>query len=156
MNAFGWRAIEVTLRLVIGGLFVTAGLLKLPNPNLFQWDIRAYRVVPAALEPAAARAIPPLEIAAGLCVVFGLAYLGGLLVVASLMALFLCATILAWAHGLDINCGCFGPSAAGGWTQSYPALVGRDIALLIGIFILAGRAGPNSALGRADRVRDPI
>lgn len=156
MNASGWRAVEVVLRLVVGGLFVTAGLLKLPNPNLFQWDIRAYHVVPAALEPAAARSIPPLEIAAGLCVIFGLAYLGGLLVVASLMALFLFATILAWAHGLDINCGCFGPSAASGWTQSYPALIGRDVALLIAIFFLAGRAGPSSLLGRPDRVLHPI
>ena len=52
--------------------------------------------------------LPWLEILCGLAVILGLLYRGGLLILTMLISIFIIASVIAKARGLDITCGCFG------------------------------------------------
>lgn len=129
-NKFLRRRVQIVLRLILGGVFLYSGFLKLQNPQVFADNIFAYQVVPAALIAPFALALPPLEI------IFGLMLITCQCVRASSFGLmFLCATfaialLQALARGLEVDCGCFGqgqPSILKTWVA-----VGRDV-LLFGL-----------------------
>src|SRR5687768_12512522 len=95
-------------RLVVGTVWVVAGLLKLPDPAENVRAVRAYQLLPEAVVPAVGYALPILELLLGICLVLGLltrlnAVLSGVLLVG-----FIIGIASAWARGLEIECGCFG------------------------------------------------
>src|SRR6476659_9568036 len=94
-------------RLVVGGVWIVAGSLKLPDPAESVRAVRAYRLLPEASVHAVGYGLPFLEIAVGLLLVLGL----GTQVAAAISAflvLFIVGISTAWARGLQIDCGCFG------------------------------------------------
>jgi uncharacterized membrane protein YphA (DoxX/SURF4 family) len=133
------------LRLLLGGLFVWAGLLKLADPNQFALEIANYRLLPQAA-PLLAAAIPSTELLLGL----GLLALperwrrASALGLLFLLLLFTAAVTQAVLRGIDVSCGCFGGRSD---TVSW-LTVGRDLLLLAaaGLAALpdrrAGKAAP--------------
>lgn len=117
------------VRLTLAALFIWAGAVKLADPRVFAVTIEAFGLAPKWLVGPASQWLPVAEIALGLALALdvrgSLAGVSGLLV-------FFCA-ILVWAlrMGLDIDCGCYGPSepeakAFGSlWTS-----LRRDLAML--------------------------
>jgi uncharacterized membrane protein YphA (DoxX/SURF4 family) len=101
-------------RLVLGGIFLLAGLSKLGDFNGLATSIDEYRMgIPIPVQDFMATVLPPLEIAVGIFLILGLftrisAIVGGIL-----MAMFLIAITQATVRGLSINCGCVatGPNA---------------------------------------------
>ena len=64
-NAVGpWVA--TAARLLLGGVFVAAGMLKLPDPAAAVRAVRAYRLLPEVLVAPVAFGLPVIEIAVGL------------------------------------------------------------------------------------------
>ena len=98
----------VTLRLVVGGIFIWAGLAKMPELELFEQVVRSYDFVPEPLAVPFALALPWIEVSTGLCLVVGLWIRYSAMIVVLLMLSFMGA--LAWGlyHGADVPCGCFG------------------------------------------------
>ncbi|MBW8765375.1 MAG: DoxX family membrane protein [Geodermatophilales bacterium] len=125
-------------RLLVGGVFVVAGALKLPDPAAAVRAVRAYRLLPEALVAPVAFGLPAVEIAVGLALLAGVFVRTAAIASAVLLAVFIAAVGSAWARGLQIDCGCFGNGGqvAAGQT-AYPAEILRDIALL-----LAALSGP--------------
>jgi putative oxidoreductase len=119
-------------RMLMGGLFVFAGAIKLRDPSAFAVEIDHYELWPE-LAPYLAVTLPVIEIVLGLAL-WGLprpwrqaAALGcGLL-----MSAFTFAAASALARGLDVNCGCFG---SGSGPITWLTLV-RD-GLLLGACVL--------------------
>ena len=99
-----WRALAV----IVGGIFVYAGVLKVLDPVQFGLDIDNYKILPWFVSVRLAFYLPWLEILCGLALIFGFLYRGGLSVLTLLVLVFIGATIAAKARGLDITCGCFG------------------------------------------------
>lgn len=99
-----WRVLAI----LIGALFVYAGVLKAWDPVRFAGDIENYHVFPWAVNVRLAFYLPWLEIACGLALIFRRLYSGALTLVLALMVVFIGATIAAKARGIDISCGCFG------------------------------------------------
>jgi putative oxidoreductase len=99
-----WRVLD----LIVGGVFIYAGLIKALDPIGFANDIDNYQTLPWAFSVRLAFFLPWLEILCGLALITRRLYLGGLSVLASLISVFIVATIVAKARGLDITCGCFG------------------------------------------------
>jgi putative oxidoreductase len=99
-----WRVVD----LIIGGLFIYAGVLKALDPAAFARDIDNYKLLPWSIGVRLAFYLPWLEILCGLAVVTRRLYRGGLLVLAALLALFIAASVIAKGRGIDISCGCFG------------------------------------------------
>lgn len=98
----------LTLRLMVGGTFIWAGLAKMPEFELFAQVVRSYDIVPEPLAVPFALALPWIEVSTGLCLVIGLWIRYSAMIVALLILSFMGA--LAWGlyHGEDLPCGCFG------------------------------------------------
>src|SRR3954467_6698239 len=97
-----WRILD----LIVGGLFIYAGVLKVLDPVGFANDIDNYKMFPWMISVRLAFFLPWLEIFAGLAVIFRKLYPGGLSILLGLTGIFIAASLAAKARGLDITCGC--------------------------------------------------
>ena len=113
--------------LIVGGIFIYAGVIKVIDPVAFARDIDNYHMLPWALSVRLAFYLPWLEVFCGLAVVCGLFYRGGLLILNALISIFIVASVIAKVRGLDITCGCFG-HASKNW--SFSTHLTLDLALL--------------------------
>lgn len=96
------------LGVVVGALFIYAGILKALDPAQFAGDIDNFRLLPHPAGVLLALYLPWLEIVCGAALVFTKACRGALLILAALCLAFLVVLASAKARGLDISCGCFG------------------------------------------------
>jgi hypothetical protein len=102
------RTILVLFRLVLGGLFVYAGIVKALAPLDFAQSIRNYDLVGQSLSFIAAVILPGLEILAGLALAAGVWKRASALVISGLLVFFILLTLVTILRGLDVDCGCFG------------------------------------------------
>ncbi len=94
-------------RWILGGIFIYAGSLKLLAPETLAVLIEAYGLVPESLLVPVSIALPALEVAAGMGLIFDIK--GSLSMIAGLLALFIAILGYGIWMGLDVDCGCFGP-----------------------------------------------
>ena len=128
-----WRVVD----LIVGGIFVYAGVIKVLDPVRFGLDIDNYKSLPWFISVRLAFYLPWLEILCGLALIFRFLYRGGLSILTALILVFIGATIAAKARGLDISCGCFG-HASQHW--SFPQHMAIDLAIFAAILALFWRA----------------
>src|SRR5438309_2288973 len=142
-------------RLLLGGVFVVAGALKVPDPAAAMRAVRAYRLLPEVLVGPVAFGLPVVEIAVGLALLVGVFVRTAALASAVLLVVFLAAVGSAWARGLQIDCGCFGNGGqvAAGRT-AYPAEIARDVGLLVVALALA--RWPRSRWALGDLIAGPV
>src|SRR5438045_8585513 len=125
-----WRIMYV----IVVGIFIYAGVLKMLDPVQFANDIDNYYPLPWFISVRVAFYLPWLEIFCGLAVVFRFLYRGGLSILIALIAVFIGATVAAKVRGLDITCGCFG-HASKNW--SFPQHMAIDLAILAALLALS-------------------
>lgn len=127
-------------RLVTGGVWLWAGLIKLPDLSSSVSAVRAYQLLPEAVVPAVGYLLPPLEILIGLCLVLGLWVRPAAIASAVLFVGFIIGIASVWARGIEIDCGCFGGGGAEeGASGKYPWEIARDVALLAASLWLVAR-----------------
>ncbi len=131
---------------IVGGIFIYAGAIKVLDPVQFANDIDNYKILPWTIGVGLAFYLPWLEMFCGLALILRRLYLGGLSILTGLVAVFLVATIAAKARGLDITCGCFG-HASQNW--NFPTHLTVDLAILVGLLVLSFRAGSGNRLQNA-------
>ena len=102
------KALLIIFRIILGGLFVYAGVTKALAPLDFAQNIRNYQIVGQSLSLIAAIILPWLEILAGAFLVAGIWKRGAALVISGLLVFFIVLTIVTMIRGLDVDCGCFG------------------------------------------------
>lgn len=102
------KTLLVVFRLVLGGLFVYAGVVKVLDPLDFAQNIRNYRLVGQSLSFIAAVVLPWLEILAGVALAAGIWKRASALIISGLLVFFILLTLVTIARGLDVDCGCFG------------------------------------------------
>ncbi len=134
------RWVGLVARLVLGGVWLWAGLLKVGEPEASVTAVRAYQLLSPSLADGVGRVLPMLEVVLGACLVLGLLTrvaggVSGLLQIA-----FIIGIASVWARGISINCGCFGdggpdPDAIG----RYPWEIARDVGLLLASLYLVWR-----------------
>lgn len=113
-------------RLLVGGVFVFAGTVKVVDPERFAGQIAAYELFPYTVNILVAATLPHVELLAGVLLLINRKVRAASLVVLFLTLVFLAVLGWAWAQGLQIDCGCFRPGAA---TSPREAFF-RDLALL--------------------------
>jgi putative oxidoreductase len=97
------------LRLALGGIFVSAGALKILDPARFASAVGNYRLVPHEFINIVAILVPWIELAAGLCVISGIWLRPAALILTVMTGIFTLAVILCARPGVEyIECGCFG------------------------------------------------
>ncbi len=120
--------IGLLARLALGGVLILAGALKVTTPAASAMAVRAYQILPYDFAGYVGYALPLFEILVGLLLVAGLftraaAVAGGLLMLA-----FVFGISWAWAHGYNIDCGCFGGGGTIAASQTqYPMEILRDV-----------------------------
>lgn len=120
--------VTATFRLVLGGVMVTAGALKLPDPAASVRAVRAFDLLPETVVPAVGYLLPGLEAVLGLMLIAGVLTRTAAVATALVQVAFIGAIAAAWARGLEIDCGCFGGGGyAEGASQKYPFDIARDV-----------------------------
>ncbi|OGY79271.1 MAG: hypothetical protein A3B74_00255 [Candidatus Kerfeldbacteria bacterium RIFCSPHIGHO2_02_FULL_42_14] len=98
------------LRVLVGSLFITSGILKLLQPTEeFIALVHGYRLLPFALVPLYARILPWFELVLGVFFLLGWYQKWAGFGIALLLVSFIIALILVLARNIPLqNCGCFG------------------------------------------------
>ena len=129
--------ITLLARLILGGVLLVAGALKVGNLQKSAMAVRAYELLPTAIANFLGFVLPWLEIGLGLLLILGVAVSISGLFGAIIMFAFIIAIAQAWARGLSIDCGCFGGGGPIDPDQTkYLSEIIRDIGLFgVGIFL---------------------
>ncbi|MBB4704712.1 DoxX family protein [Sphaerisporangium siamense] len=147
--------VTTVARLVVAGVLITAGWLKIGTPALSVQAVEAYELLPESVASAVGHGLPIIEIVVGVLLVAGLLTRVAGVVSALLMLAFVVGIASAWARGLRIDCGCFGGGGklAAGADPGYLWEILRDAGLfLLGAWVAwfaPGRLALDAALGLA-------
>ena len=119
-------------RLILGGVLLAAGLLKVTHPAKSAMAVRAYEVLPIPVANFLGYSLPWIEVGISLLLILGVAVKPAAIFGGFLMFLFIAAISQAWARGLTIDCGCFGGGGqvAKGETKYLEEIL-RDTGLVI-------------------------
>jgi len=168
------RAVIWIGRLVLGGVFVYAGISKLIFPNTHLWpmfvlrfsvsvnltsfaqQVESYKIISPEASQVVAHTLPFVEIALGLLLLIGWRLRIWATAITGIMLGFLAAVTRAYLLHMDINCGCFGiPEKLTGWTvvrdSAFAALA---LVMNVFTFLEARQPHPWSAPEKASLISD--
>ncbi len=153
-----WPVAVLCSRLVLGVLFLAAGVIKLAQPGPFAATLMAYQVLPIELVRPLALVLPWIEVLTGAYLLAGLFTRAAAGAALGLLAVFMVALGQAMARGLPLeNCGCFGdlttrvPALApflGGTAAGAGDLLRDAVLALLALAIILGPPSPFSLDGR--------
>ena len=124
----------VVLRVVMGGIFIYAGYVKLAEPwQLFAAGIADYEVVPMWAAKFLAHTLPWFEVLIGLLLIAGRWLRTSTVSITLLLVVFFSLMVRAFVGGKEINCGCFGPNELISWKT----LVRDGSLLAVSLFLTA-------------------
>jgi uncharacterized membrane protein YphA (DoxX/SURF4 family) len=140
MKQFNLRfqpVITLLARLVLGGVLLAAGGLKVFKPTESANAVAAYKLMPTELAHLIGYALPWLEVAIGLLLILGIMVRPAAILSGLIMVVFIGAIASVWARGMLIDCGCFGgggeidPSLASQVRRTYFTEIMRDLGLAL-------------------------
>ena len=129
-------------RLTLGGVLLVAGGLKIFKPTESANAVAAYKLLPTDLAHLMGYALPWLEVAIGLLLIFGFMVRPAAVLSGLIMVVFIGAIASVWARGMLIDCGCFGgggeidPSLASEVRMNYFIEIMRDLGLALAALYL--------------------
>lgn len=95
-------------RVILGYLFIYAGMVKIIDPAGFAESILNYRMTPIFLVNFFAIIIPWIEVVTGIFLIFGISSKESSFIIGALLIIFNIMISIAVLRGLNIDCGCFG------------------------------------------------
>lgn len=101
------NTIQIISQLILGGLFIYAGLPKILNLEIFSSAIRNYKLIPEFLVGMVSFILPLIEIIFGTLLVLNIKPKLAAAVLSILLVIFILAISQALIRGIDIDCGCF-------------------------------------------------
>ena len=159
---FNYRRLIIWIgRLVLGAIFVYAGIAKLTRPNthlwpwfilkfsvctnltMFQQQVDSYKMISPKAADVLAHTLPFAEILIGLMLLIGWRLKIWATLVTLIMLGFLSVVTRAFLLHMDINCGCFGtPEKLTGMTIVRDAAISA-LALLMTYFVFTESRQPH-------------
>ena len=134
--------ITLLARLVLGGVLLAAGGLKVLKPTESANAVAAYKILPTNVAHLVGYALPWLEVALSLLLIVGFMVRPAAVLSGLIMVVFAIAIASVWARGMLIDCGCFGgggeidPSLASEVRRTYFIEIMRDLGLaLAGLYL---------------------
>jgi len=134
------RLLHPASRLVLGGLLLWAGLVKVGDRQGMALAIDSYQLLPGAMVRPLAAALPWVEVALGIFLILGLFVRFSAIATGLLLVAFLVGMAQAKARGLAIDCGCFGGGGPGQGVSWFDIV--RDLVLMgvAGLVLLLPRS----------------
>ncbi|RPI70415.1 MAG: DoxX family membrane protein, partial [Ignavibacteriales bacterium] len=121
-------------RLVLGTIFIYAGMEKISDPEGFARSINNYKIIPFPLINIMALILPWVEVISGLLLLFGVVTRENAFIISSLLLIFFAAIFISLLRGLNIDCGCFG--TVGGAKVGVQKLVENFLLILLGLQLM--------------------
>lgn len=142
------RSIDIAilaLRVIIGGVLVAAGALKVGHPSDLASTIAGFRILPQPLIGPMAIGLPYFELGLGIYLLVGLYTRLAAIIALLEFVIFAGAIASVVIRGIPIACGCFGQAdtATASWLD-----VVRDVALAALAGVVAWRAPGMLAVDR--------
>ena len=134
--------ITLVARLVLGGVLLVAGGLKVLKPTESANAVAAYKILPTNVAHLTGYALPWLEVALALLLILGFMVRPAAVLSGLIMVVFIGAIASVWARGMLIDCGCFGgggeidPSLAAEVRRTYFIEIMRDLGLALSALYL--------------------
>ena len=125
----GW--IDLSLRWLLGGLFILASIHKIQDPAGFAKIIFGYALFPGAAINLIAILIPYIELTAGIALVAGLYPRASASILGGLLLAFILAISINALRGHVFDCGCFSSGEKSFWPNTPAWLLGRNGLLLV-------------------------
>jgi putative oxidoreductase len=120
--------LSTVLGVLLGGVFIYSGMIKIMDPAGFFHDIVHYQLLSDEASWIVAHYLPWLEAIAGFGVIGRFSRTSSAFILTVLLLIFMGALGSAWIRSLNVECGCFGPSSGSG---SYVLDLIRDLGLLL-------------------------
>lgn len=130
--------ISLLVRLATGVIMVWAGVAKLVDTHASVRAVRAYELLPEAVVPLVGNVLPFVELALGVLLIAGVMPRTMAIIYLGLLAVYVFGAAWAWAHDLQIDCGCFGGDGtlAAGTTTDYAAhFIERAEFIALGVWL---------------------
>ena len=119
---------HLTLRLLIGAIFVYSAVPHVLNAMGLASSIYNYRLFPSSIIGMSAAVIPWITLLSGLALILGVKVRAASLIISISLVIFICLAVISMIRGLDIDCGCFiGIVRKANWLA-----VSEDLLLLLG------------------------
>ena len=110
-NLLNNKYLLLLFRLIVGFVFLYAGILKISDPEGFSDAINNYDLLPLISVNFFAIILPWIELVAGLFLLFGVLVKENSFIITVLLIVFILAIVISLGRGLNIECGCFGTSS---------------------------------------------
>lgn len=101
------RISSLTIRFVLGAVFIFAGIPKIMGTAAFAGAVYNYQLLPDVLINFFAIFLPWLEVIVGIFLILGVWLPGTVVIYNGLIITFIAALVISVHRGLDISCGCF-------------------------------------------------
>jgi len=121
-------------RVIIGFIFLYAGMEKVSDPSGFARAINNYKLLPFSLTNISALILSWTEVSAGILLVFGVRVKENAFIISALLGIFTVAITISLFRGLNIDCGCFGTMS--GTKIGILKLLENLLMLLLGILLV--------------------
>ncbi len=122
----------VSIRVLLGVIFIYASYDKILDPGKFARDIDNYHIIPIGLENLIAVILPWLELFIGIGLIAGLMVDGSSMISGGLMTIFILFILQATLRGFNIECGCgLKEGEMVGWNKILENLVFLGAAYLV-------------------------
>lgn len=121
-----WRIIHWASRIVLAGIFLYSGYVKIQEPLQFAADLSDYKLFPDEVIIPVYRYFPWVEVALGAALLAGWKLRHFARGAVALLLFFTAILVITYARGIPANCGCFG-----GDDPISPLTIARD-----GLFLL--------------------
>lgn len=132
--------LTLAFRLILGGVLLVAGALKVSDPYSSATSVRAYQILPVDLANFLGFILPFAEVVIGIFLIVGIWVRLNAIAGGALMVMFIIAIGQAWIRGISLDCGCFGK---GGLLETdelpvwnYTIEIARDIVLAVFAFYI--------------------
>ena len=133
--------IGLVFRLVLAGVLIDAGAIKLFEPDGARDAIVAYRIFGGSIPSILGWVMPIAEVIIGLLLLIGLFVRWAGFLTACLMTAFVLGIASVWARGYNIDCGCFGGGGditGDGRNLRYTYAILRDLLFVgMGVWLVA-------------------
>ncbi|HYK90966.1 MAG TPA: MauE/DoxX family redox-associated membrane protein [Acidobacteriota bacterium] len=127
-----FRMLHWACRVILAGIFLYSGYVKLQSPLQFAAAITGYKLVPDSLVFPLATYLPWLEIALGVLLLSGWKVRYVALGASALLLGFIAILTTTYLRGIDADCGCFGFG-----DKISPKTIARDMLILLPAIYLA-------------------
>ncbi|HZY98961.1 MAG TPA: MauE/DoxX family redox-associated membrane protein [Candidatus Baltobacteraceae bacterium] len=133
------NAAVFVVRIIVGGLLLATGILKIGHPAELASAIAGFRLLPAGAVGPMALALPYVELVLGAYLVAGLFTRAAAVVSAIQFGVYAGAIASAVVRHIPANCGCFGPGDAA--VADWPHVAFDLVLAAAGAFIAYGAPG---------------